>query len=55
MNSSLATMLALLSAMFLVGTFCLTWWIRGRGFAELLDLFRGPRKPPGPRAGDNHP
>ena len=45
MTWTLASLLTLLAAMFLVGTFSLIWWIRGRGFTELLDLFRGPRKP----------
>ncbi len=29
---------------FFVGTFLTTWWIRGQGFGELLNLVRGSRR-----------
>jgi hypothetical protein len=47
MTWPMASLLILLLAMSFVVTFALTWWIRGRGFGELLELFG--RKPGGPR------
>jgi hypothetical protein len=47
MTWPLASLLVLLLAMAFIVTFLLTWWIRGRGFGELLELIG--RKPRGPR------
>jgi hypothetical protein len=48
MTWPLASLLILLLTVAFLVTFALTWWIRGRGFGELLELFG--RKPGGPRA-----
>ncbi len=44
---SVVAMIVLFLVMAFVATFALTWWIRGRGFGELLELLG--RKPKGPR------
>ncbi len=39
--------------LFFLVTFFYTWWIRGKGFGELLKLVRPVRKPPdNPVGGD---
>jgi hypothetical protein len=46
---------ALPLTLFFLVTFFFTWWIRGRGFGELMGLVRPARRHPGrPGAGRDH-
>ncbi len=38
---------ALQLTLFFLATFGFTWWIRGRGFGEFIELVRPSRKQPG--------
>jgi hypothetical protein len=42
----LTLMIAVLFLMAFTVTFLLTWWIRGWGFGELLELFGRKKEPP---------